>query len=55
MILKLKNGKYFTKNEAINSILSLSATYTNSEKVERSPKFFSQRDLQGYWAEYWKN
>ena len=56
MILKSNKEKYFSKIEAIDLMVSLSATASNSEKKWRGLyNFLSQRELQGFGAEYWKN
>ena len=56
MIFKSNNGKFFSKDEAIDLMVSLSATEANSEKKWRGLyNFLSQRDLHGFGAEYWKN
>ena len=56
MIFKSNNRKYFTKNKAIDLMLSLSATDANSEKKWRGfYNSLSQTELQGEWDEYWKS
>ena len=55
MIFKSDKGKSFTKEEAIDLMVSLSAIDANSEKKWRG--FFnslSQKELQDEWDEYWK-
>ena len=55
MIFKSNNEKSFTKNEAIELMVSLSATDANSEKKWRGfYNSLSQRELYDEWAEYWK-
>ena len=50
------NGKYFTKEEAIDLMVSLSATDVNSEKKWRGfYNSLSQTELQSEWDEYWKS
>ena len=56
MIFKSNNRKYFTKNEATDLMVSLSATDANSEKKWRGfYNSLSQTELQGEWDEYWKS
>ena len=56
MIFKSNKEKYFSEEEAIDLMVSLSANDANSEKKSRALHIFlSQRDLQGYCVEYWKN
>ena len=46
MIFKLNNVNYFTQNEAMDLMVSLSATYANSEKQWRGlHNSLSRRDL----------
>ena len=55
MIFKSNNGIFFSKEEAINLMVSLSATDANSEKKWRGfYNSLSQTELQGEWDEYWK-
>tara|TARA_B100000579_G_scaffold42415_1_gene29590 strand:+ start:234 stop:398 length:165 start_codon:yes stop_codon:yes gene_type:complete len=54
MIFKSNNGKFFTKEEAIDLMVSLSATDGNSEKKWRGfYNSLSQTELEGEWSEYW--
>ena len=56
MILKANNGKSFTKEEAIDLMVSLSAADANSEKKWRGfYNSLSQTELQSEWEEYWKD
>ncbi len=56
MIYKSNPVKPFTKEEAIDLMVSLSATDANSEKKWRSfDNSLSQTELQSEWHEYWKN
>ena len=56
MIFKSNNGKFFTKNEAIDLMVSLSAIDENSEKKWRGfYNSLSLKELQDEWNEYWKN
>ena len=53
MIFKSNNEKFFTKEEAIDLMVSLSATDANSEKKWRGfYNSLSQRELEGEWREY---
>ena len=55
MIFTSNTGKSFSKEEAIDLMVSLSATDANSEKKWRG--FFnslSPKELQDEWDEYWK-
>ena len=55
LIFQSNNGKSFRKEEAIDLIVSLSATDANSEKKWRG--FYNsvtQTELQVEWDEYWK-
>ncbi len=56
MIFPANNGKPFTtKDEAIDLMVSLSATDVNSEKKWRGfYNSLSQSELQIEWDEYWK-
>ena len=55
MIFKSDKGKSFTKEEAIDLMVSLSATDANSEKKWRGfYNSLSQKELQDEWDEYWK-
>jgi len=54
MIFKSNNGAYFTKNEAIDLMVSLSAIDANSEKKWRGfYNSLSLRELEGEWDDYW--
>ena len=54
-LFKSDKGKSFTKEEAIDLMVSLSATDANSEKKWRGfYNSLSQTELQGEWDEYWK-
>ena len=56
MIFKSNNGKSFTKEEAIDLMVSLSATDVNSKKKWRGfYNSLSQTELQDEWDEYWTN
>ena len=56
MIFKSDKGKSFTKEEAIDLMVSLNATDTNSEKKWRGfYNSLSQTELQDEWVEYWKD
>ena len=56
MIFKSDKGKSFTKEEAIDLMVSLSATDANSEKKWRGfYNSLSQTELQDEWDEYWKS
>ena len=55
MIFKSNNGQSFSRNEAIDLMVSLSAIDTNIEKKWRG--FYhslSLIQLLGQWDEYWK-
>ena len=55
MIFTANNGKPFTKDEAIDLMLSLSATEENSEKKWKGfYNSLSQNELQDEWDEYWE-
>ena len=54
MIFKSNNGKIFSKEEAIDLMVSLSATNANWEKKLRGfYNSLSQTELQSKWDEYW--
>ena len=56
MIFKSDKGKYFTKEEAIDLMVSLSENDANSEKKWRGfYNSLSQTELQDEWNEYWKS
>ena len=55
MYLTTNNGKSFSKEEAIDLMVSLSATDVNSEKKWRGfYNSLSQTELQGEWDEHWE-
>ena len=55
MIFKSNNRKAFSKNEAIDLMVSFNATDANSEKKWRGfYNSLSQTELQDEWDEYWK-
>ena len=55
MIFKANNGKSFTKEEAIDLMVSLNATDANSEKKWKGfYNSLSQIELQDEWDEYWE-
>ena len=55
MIFTSDKGKPFTQEEAIDLMVSLSATDANSEKKWRGfYNSLSQKELQDEWDEYWK-
>ena len=55
MIFKSDKGKSFTKEEAIDLMVSLSATDANSEKKWRGfYNSLSPTELQREWDDYWK-
>ena len=55
MLFKSNNGKSFAKEEAIDLMVSLSASDPNSEKKWRGfYKALSMSELQIEWDEYWK-
>ncbi len=45
MIFISNNGKSFTKEEAIDLMVSLNATDANSEKKKRMQKFISRKGI----------
>ena len=54
MIFKSDKGKSFTQEEAIDLMVSLSATDANSEKKWRGfYNSLSETKLQCEWDEYW--
>ncbi len=56
MIFKLNKEKYFSEEEAINLMVSLSATEANSEKKWRCfYNSLSKTELEVEWDEYWKD
>ena len=56
MIFTSNKGKPFTKEEAIDLMVSLSATDAYSEKKCRANlNSLSQTELQDEWDEYWKS
>ena len=56
MILTSNTGKFFTYEEAINLMVSLSATDPNSEKKWRGfYNSLSKAELEAEWNEYWKD
>ena len=56
LIFKSNNGTPFSKEEAIDLMVSLSATDANSEnKWKGFYNSLSQTELQGEWDEYWKS
>ena len=55
MIFKSNKKKYFSKIEAIDLMVSLSATDANSEKKWRGfYNSLSKTELEEEWDEYWK-
>ena len=55
LIFKSNNGTSFSKEQAIDLMVSLSAIDANSEKKWRGfYNSLSQTDLQDEWDEYWK-
>jgi len=55
MIFKSDKGKFFTKEEAIDLMVSLSATEANSEKKWRGfYNSLSHSELNNEWDEHWK-
>ena len=56
MIFKSNKEKYFSKIEAIDLMVSLSATDPNSEKKWRGfYNSLSKTELEAEWDEYWKD
>ena len=56
MIFKSNKEKYFSKIEAIDLMVSLSATDANSEKKWRGfYNSLSKTELEEQWDEYWKD
>ena len=56
MIFKSNKEKYFSEEEAINLMVSLSATDANSEKKWKGfYNALAKVDLEGEWDEYWKD
>ena len=56
MIFKSNKEKYFSEEEAINLIVSLSSTDANSEKKWRGfYNSLSKTELEEEWDEYWKD
>ena len=56
MEYKSNNGKSFSKEVAIDLMVSLSATDANSEKKWRGfYNSLSNSELQEEWDEYWKS
>ncbi len=54
IIFKSDKGKSFTKEAAIDLMVSLIATYANSEKKWKGfYNSLSQKELQSEWREYW--
>ena len=55
LIFQSNNGTSFNKEEAIDLMVSFSATDANSEKKWRGfYNSLSQTELQSEWDEYWK-
>ena len=55
MIFKSKNGKLFNQDQAIDLMLPLSATDSNSEKKWKGfYNSLSMNELQQEWDDYWK-
>ena len=55
MIFESNKGKSFSKEQAIEQMVSLSTTDANSEKKWRGfYNSLSQKELQDEWDEYWK-
>ena len=56
MIFKSNKEKHFSKEEAIDLMVSLSATDVNSEKKWRGfYNSLSKTELEEEWDEYWKD
>ena len=54
MIFESNNKKFFSKEEAIDLMVSLSATDANSEKKWRGfYNSLSHEELQDEWDDYW--
>ena len=56
MIFTSNTGRFFSKKEAIDLMVSLSATDANSEKKWKG--FYNQllkAELEAEWNEYWKD
>ena len=55
MIFESDKGKSFTKEEAVDLMVSLSATDANSEKKWRGfYNSLSQSELKNEWDEHWQ-
>ena len=55
MLFKSNQGQLFNKEEAIDLMVSLSATDANSEKKWKGfYNSLSMTELQEEWADYWK-
>ena len=55
MIFKSNNGKFFTKEEAVDLMVSLSATDAYSEKKWRGfYNSLSQSELKNEWDDHWQ-
>ena len=56
MIFTSNTGRFFSKKEAIDLMVSLSATDANSEKKWKGFfKSLSKSELEAEWNEYWKD
>ena len=56
MIFKSNKEKYFSKEEAIDLMVSLSASDANSKKNWRGLyNSLSKTELEAEWDEYWKD
>ena len=56
MIFKSNKEKYFSEEEAIDLMVSLSANDANSEKKWRGfYNSLSKTELEAEWDEYWKD
>ncbi len=56
MIFKSEKGKSFTQEKAIDLLVSLNTTDSNSEKKWRGfYNSLSQKELKYEWDEYWKS